>query len=106
MRPKISLPPALAAIAAGRDHIKTAEFAKAINRANQTIRKNYCLTGECFKNSRCQPSHPSSSAPCLRPPPAIQPWEFRRKWAKSSPAQISHELTLASPMGAWKNSAL
>ena len=24
------------------------EFAKAINRASQTIRKNYCLTGECF----------------------------------------------------------
>ena len=35
-------------IAAGRDHIKTAEFANAINRATQTVRKNYCLTGECF----------------------------------------------------------
>ncbi len=42
------LPPALAAIAAGRDHIQTAEFARATNRASQTIRKNYCLTGECF----------------------------------------------------------
>lgn len=39
---------ALAAIAAGRDHINTTEFAHAISRANQTIRKNYCLTGECF----------------------------------------------------------
>ena len=39
---------ALAAIAAGRDHINTAEFAHATDRANQTIRKNYCLTGECF----------------------------------------------------------
>jgi hypothetical protein len=48
MRPKDSLPPVLAEIAAGRDHVKTAEFAKAINRASQTIRKNYCLTGECF----------------------------------------------------------
>lgn len=42
------LPPALAAIAAGRDHIQTAEFARAVNRASQTIRKNYCLTGACF----------------------------------------------------------
>lgn len=40
--------PALAAIAAGRDHIKTAEFARATNKAQQTIRKNYCLTGECY----------------------------------------------------------
>lgn len=39
---------ALATIAAGRDHIQTAEFARATNRASQTIRKNYCLTGECF----------------------------------------------------------
>lgn len=43
-----SIPPSLAAIAAGRDHIQTAEFARAANRASQTIRKNYCLTGECF----------------------------------------------------------
>lgn len=43
-----SLPPALSAIAAGRDHLNTAEFAKAVDRANQTIRKNYCLTGQCF----------------------------------------------------------
>ncbi|MDP1525054.1 MAG: hypothetical protein Q8M20_04550 [Rhodocyclaceae bacterium] len=39
---------ALAAIAAGRDHVVTGEFAHAVNRAGQTIRKNYCLTGECF----------------------------------------------------------
>ena len=42
------IPPALAAIAAGRDHIKTAEYARAASRSSQTIRKNYCLTGECF----------------------------------------------------------
>lgn len=42
------LPTALAEISAGRDHIQTAEFAKATNRASQTIRKNYCLTGKCF----------------------------------------------------------
>lgn len=43
-----SIPPALAAIAAGRDHITTQEFARAINCAPQTIRKNHCLSGECF----------------------------------------------------------
>jgi hypothetical protein len=43
-----TIPPALATIAQGRDHIQTAEFARATNRASQTIRKNYCLTGECF----------------------------------------------------------
>lgn len=43
-----TLPPALAEIAAGRDHIKTAEFARAFSKRPQTIRKNYCLTGECF----------------------------------------------------------
>lgn len=42
------LPAALAAIAAGRDHIQTAEFARAVNRASQTIRKNLCITGHCF----------------------------------------------------------
>lgn len=39
---------ALAAVAAGRDHIQTSEFARAFNRQSQTVRKNYCLTGECF----------------------------------------------------------
>ncbi len=48
MQTQVSLPPALAAIAAGRDHILTEEFAKAANRASQTIRKNYCTTGSCF----------------------------------------------------------
>jgi hypothetical protein len=48
MQTTTTLPPALANIAAGRDHIQTAEFARATNRASQTIRKNYCLTGECF----------------------------------------------------------
>ena len=42
------LPEALAEIAKGRDHITTAEFARACNRASQTIRKNFCLNGECF----------------------------------------------------------
>lgn len=48
MQPTTALPKALAIIAAGRDHIQTVEFARATNRACQTIRKNHCLTGECF----------------------------------------------------------
>lgn len=39
---------ALAHVADGRDHITTAEFAKATGKAPQTVRKNYCLTGECY----------------------------------------------------------
>jgi hypothetical protein len=35
----------LSAISAGRDHIQTFEFARALSRASQTIRKSYCLTG-------------------------------------------------------------
>lgn len=48
MRNETSIPPALAEIAAGRDHILTAEFARAVGKAPQTCRKNYCLTGECY----------------------------------------------------------
>jgi hypothetical protein len=48
MAAKVITPPALAAIAAGRDFISTAEFARAANRSSQTLRKNYCLTGKCF----------------------------------------------------------
>jgi hypothetical protein len=42
------IPPGLAAIASGRDLIPTADFAKYVSRARQTIRKNYCNTGACF----------------------------------------------------------
>ena len=48
MPTKVIIPPALAEIAAGRDHIKTAEFARATNRAPQTVRKSYCEKGECL----------------------------------------------------------
>lgn len=48
MRNEIVLPPALAQIARGRDHIETDEYGTATNHAPQTIRKNYCLNGECF----------------------------------------------------------
>lgn len=46
--PANKTPIALSIIAAGRDHINTSEFAHAIGRADQTIRKNYCTTGECY----------------------------------------------------------
>ena len=39
---------ALAKIASGRDHITTAEFAKATSKSRQTLRKNFCHTGECY----------------------------------------------------------
>ncbi|GGY24953.1 hypothetical protein GCM10007387_03170 [Pseudoduganella albidiflava] len=48
MMQTIQLPPALATVANGRDHITTAEFAHAMCRATQTVLKNHCLTGECF----------------------------------------------------------
>lgn len=38
----------LTALAAGRDYITTAEFAHATSKSPQTIRKNYCLQGDCF----------------------------------------------------------
>ena len=41
----VSLPPALAAVAQGRDHITTAEFARAMCRATQTVLKKHSLTG-------------------------------------------------------------
>lgn len=47
VKPQLT-PPKLAALAQGRDLIQTAEFALVANRAPQTIRKNYCLQGQCF----------------------------------------------------------
>lgn len=48
MKKQTVLPTALSTVAANRDHISTVEFARATNKAPQTIRKNYCLKGECF----------------------------------------------------------
>lgn len=48
MAMQVTIPTALAAVSQGRDLINTAEFAKATNRAPQTVRKNFCLTSECF----------------------------------------------------------
>lgn len=42
------LPPGLSAIAGNRDLITTPEVAQVFNVATQTIRKNYCLTGEAY----------------------------------------------------------
>ena len=43
-----NLPPGLSAIAGQRDLITTPEVAQVFNVASQTIRKNYCLTGEAY----------------------------------------------------------
>ena len=42
------IPPALAAVAQGRDFIKTGEFAHAMSCAVATVHKNHCLRGECY----------------------------------------------------------
>lgn len=43
-----AIPPALAAIAQGRDHITTAEVAKVLTKSPQTIRKTYQEHGHCY----------------------------------------------------------
>jgi hypothetical protein len=48
MLSKVTIPDALALIATGRDHINTSEYGRAVDRAEQTIRSNYCRTGHCF----------------------------------------------------------
>ncbi|SFU93920.1 hypothetical protein [Pseudoduganella namucuonensis] len=45
---QVSIPPALAAVAQGRDHITTAEFSHAMSCAVATVWKNHCLAGECY----------------------------------------------------------
>ena len=42
------MPPELARIAQGRDFLTTVEFARALNRAPQTVRKNLCIAGHCY----------------------------------------------------------
>jgi hypothetical protein len=42
------IPHGLAVIAGGRDLITTPEFAQVFNVQPQTVRKNYCLTGEAY----------------------------------------------------------
>lgn len=54
MQNQAAIPPALAAMAGGRDHIRTAELAKVTNHATQTIRKNYATTGHCFGIRPCK----------------------------------------------------
>lgn len=43
-----NIPEGLFAVAGNRDRITTPEFAQSINKAIQTVRKNYCLTGEAY----------------------------------------------------------
>jgi len=40
--------PELVRIAAGRDHINTREYGRAINRDPQTLRKNLCVEGAAY----------------------------------------------------------
>ena len=42
------IPAGLLAIAGNRDLITKDELAEAFNVASQTVRKNYCLTGEAY----------------------------------------------------------
>lgn len=42
------IPQGLLAVAGGRDLITTPEFARVFNVQPQTVRKNYCLTGEAY----------------------------------------------------------
>lgn len=61
---RASIPPALSSIAGDRDYITTSEFAQALNKAPQTVRKNYCLKGECYG---IRPSKPAGSNGLLWP---------------------------------------
>lgn len=48
VEPLSSIPSGLACIASNRDFITTHEFARVFSVKPQTIRKNYCLTGEVY----------------------------------------------------------
>ena len=48
INPVVSIPPRLDSIAGNRDAITTSEYATALSKATQTIRKNYSLTGEAY----------------------------------------------------------
>ncbi len=47
-KPESEIPRGLSATAGNRDLITTDEFAEALNVTSQTVRKNYCLTGEAY----------------------------------------------------------
>jgi len=46
--PTTRIPQGLLGIAGSRDLITTPEFAQVFNVKPQTVRKNYCLTGEAY----------------------------------------------------------
>lgn len=43
-----NIPEGLFTVAGNRDRITTSEYASSIGKADQTVRKNYCLTGEAY----------------------------------------------------------
>jgi hypothetical protein len=43
-----TLTPTLAALANGRDHIRTSEYARLFTKSPQTVRKNVSKTGRCY----------------------------------------------------------
>jgi hypothetical protein len=43
-----TIPPALATIAQGRDHITTAEYAKAVSKSVHAVRKAYATYGHSY----------------------------------------------------------
>ena len=45
---QLPIPLGLSSLAGNRDAITTAEFASAISGSQQTLRKNYCLTGNAY----------------------------------------------------------
>lgn len=45
---EVTIPPSLAEIASGSDHVDTNGYGKAIKHASQSIRKEYCLKGEAY----------------------------------------------------------
>lgn len=42
------LPPKLSSIAGDRDWITTGEFASTFSISSQTVRKNVCVSGDCY----------------------------------------------------------
>ena len=42
------LPPKLSSIAGNRDWITTGEFANTFSISSQTVRKNVCVSGDCY----------------------------------------------------------
>lgn len=48
MKALTAIPEGLSRISNGRDQVTTQELAKVISKSSQTLRKNYCLSGEVY----------------------------------------------------------